>query len=457
MSADGPSLCPVYSLAVHHEGLWLLSGLESGGINLQSVRHDEGKLIHCLRQHTSAISVLDLARDERSVLSGSWDKSIIDWDLDVGKAKRTFQGSGGQISAIELRPISSLPVPEASGEVIVPSATFSSDGANKPRPNGISNDSDRGGAQENGNGSNAASPADSLFGGGNEVDSLFGDNDDVEAGAPSTSQFAMDDEDDEFSRAITNNLKEQETQNTDGDIDVGSTVQKEDPPLTNGDLEHRTMPASDVVGSNDMASETTAGSGLPKSEEIYLQHNGESNPPLDSNSIPSADSVFLAASFDGSIRVWDKRKPTPVATMLARNVPPWCMNACWSPDGNFIYAGRRNGTVEEYSLHKGLHAVERSFKLPNGSGPVSAVRAMPNGRHLICASYDILRLYDLQQQQTFKHSTVPFLIIPGHRTGVVSQLYTDPTCRYMISTAGNRGWEGNSTEVLLGYEIGIGK
>jgi len=26
----------------------------------------------------------------------------------------------------------------------------------------------------------------------------------------------------------------------------------------------------------------------------------------------------------------------------------------------------------------------------------------------------------------------------------------------MISTAGNRGWEGASTEVLLGYEIGVG-
>lgn len=98
---------------------------------------------------------------------------------------------------------------------------------------------------------------------------------------------------------------------------------------------------------------------------------------------------------------------------------------------------------------------------------------MPNGRHIIwyvfpsearlieltgeSASYDILRLYDLEQQQTFKHSTVPFLIVPGHRTGVVSQLYIDPTCRYMISTAGNRGWEGASTEVLLGYEIGVGK
>lgn len=74
---------------------------------------------------------------------------------------------------------------------------------------------------------------------------------------------------------------------------------------------------------------------------------------------------------------------------------------------------------------------------------------------LCSASYDILRLYDLSQQQIFKHSTVPFLIVPGHRTGVVSQLYLDPTCRFMISSAGNRGWEGTTTQVLLGYEINI--
>ena len=71
------------------------------------------------------------------------------------------------------------------------------------------------------------------------------------------------------------------------------------------------------------------------------------------------------------------------------------------------------------------------------------------------ASYDILRLYDLQASQGSKHSTVPFLIVPGHRTGIISQLYLDPTCRFMISAAGNRGWEGNSTQVLLGYEINI--
>ena len=69
------------------------------------------------------------------------------------------------------------------------------------------------------------------------------------------------------------------------------------------------------------------------------------------------------------------------------------------------------------------------------------------------ASHDILRLYDLKGP-TSSRSTVPFRIVPGHMTGVVSQLYIDPACRFMISTGGNRGWEGQSTEVLLGYEIG---
>lgn len=72
------------------------------------------------------------------------------------------------------------------------------------------------------------------------------------------------------------------------------------------------------------------------------------------------------------------------------------------------------------------------------------------------ASYDILRLYDLREQEAQKHAAVPYLIVPGHRTGVISQLYIDPTCTFMISTGGNRGWEGANTEVLLGYEIGFG-
>ena len=473
---DGLALSPVYSLAVHREALWLLSGLESGGINLQAVRHDEGKLIHCLRKHTSAVSVLDLARDEKSVLSGSWDKTVIDWDLNTGGIKRTFGGSRGQISALEMRPLSELPVPHASGEVAYSSGTFSTDTVDKSQTNGISTDGFddvnrlKTVSYERANMDDVGSPADSLFG-GNDGDSLFGDNDEGDAGAPSGGNFVEEEEEEEFSRGIANGIREQENENATVDVHMTDADDQGMVPSTNGITDHKPVSTNGMNGHQETGPSSVVGT-LPHAEELPRDFGENLSEPSATDATSVADSVFLAASTDGSIRVWDKRQPMAIAKITPRNVPPWCMAACWSPDGNFIYAGRRNGTVEEFSLHKGLRGAERSFKLPSGSGPVSAVRAMPNGRHLvwsvspafsndyvlttISASYDILRLYDLQQQQTFKHSTVPFLIVPGHRTGVISQLYIDPTCRYMISTAGNRGWEGSSTEVLLGYEIGVG-
>lgn len=381
---DGSSLSSVYSLAVHREGLWLLSGLESGGINLQSVRHDEGKLITCLRGHTSAVSVLNLSQDERSVLSGSWDKTVVDWDLNTGKIKRSFEGSGGQISALEIRPLSSIPVPEASGEVVYGNGTFSSDNSSKSRTNGVLIN---GAVADTQTGSqdpaeDAGSPADSLFGGN---DSLFGDNDDGEVGAPSGGNFV--DDDDDFSRAIAKGIPEQETEDAAGEANMLKTSEETAGASVNGILDLKQGSGSGVLnhssGSRGPASASLA-NGLPHAEELPRNDTGAnastSGPP---DATTTSDSTFLAASIDGSLRVWDKRQSAAIAKITPRNVPPWCMNACWSPDGNFIYAGRRNGTVEEFSLHKGLRGVERSLKLPNGSGAVSAVRAMPNGRHLV--------------------------------------------------------------------------
>ena len=393
---DGQTLSPVYSLAVHKQGLWLLSGLESGGINLQSVRHDEGKRITCLRKHTSAVSVLNVAQDERSALSGSWDKTIIDWDLNTGLVKRMFEGSGGQISAIEMRPMSSLPVPEASGEAPLTNGTFSADNASKPRANGILTNGIKHDAEadsnplENGTADAPGSPTDSLFGGNDaDGDSLFGDNDegDASAGALSGGAFA-DDDDDEFSRAIANGIQQQENEDADGDVSMIDPGNPDAAPQVNGAsgdhaiAERLSSPGRQPAAISEEAAVTLT-NGLPHAEEPETFDPTTASAPEVSDAPLTADSTFLAASFDGTLRVWDKRKPTPVAKILPRNVPPWCMNACWSPDGNFIYAGRRNGTVEEFSLHKGLRGVERTFKFPNGSGAVSAVRAMPNGRHLI--------------------------------------------------------------------------
>ncbi|OLN94061.1 Transcription factor spt8 [Colletotrichum chlorophyti] len=493
-------LSPVYSLAVHSEALWLLSGLESGGINLQSVRHDEGKRITCLQQHTNAVSVLTLAQDEKSVLSGSWDKNILDWDLNTGHVKRSFDGSGNQISAIELRPVNGAPIPaEAMEEDIKFEATFSSNNG-KPILNGNANptnDADLPLPNTSGEGADAdgqASPAhESLFG-GSDTGSLFGDNVGGNYGG---------EEDDEFSRAMgdmgmpplhdgsgqeggMDHSADMEMTNAFGtDTTSAPAVQ---PPQSASPEAARHQPtasapapgpAADATvtdapstqdGANDSATQppasdlaeippvtdTQAVNAAPESPSMIFASDP---PPPAMDPTQSADTVFFSAAIDGTIRLWDRRVQDPVARIgNQRGVPPWCMGACWSPDGNWIYAGRRNGTVEEYSIHKARSgwAPERSLKFPAGSGAVSAVRAMPNGRHLVCASHDILRLYDLRDTRAFKHSTVPFLIIPGPpRAGVISSLYIDRTCRFMLSAAGTRGWEGTNTEVLIGYEINV--
>lgn len=389
---DGPSLSPVYSLAVQNQGLWLLSGLESGGINLQSVRHDEGKRMTCLRKHTSAVSVLLLSHDEKSVLSGSWDKTVLDWDLNSGQPKRSFEGSGGQISAIEVRPLSSLPVPPETDDVTLTNGSFSSNDAIKQLTNGFtSHDDDTNAMQVDGQAEGEevapASPADSLFG-GNDADSLFGDKDDGRPGAPSGGDFA-DDDDDEFSRAIANGLQQQEAEDAEGEASMGDAGGPVQPPESTAQSAQEPLSvalpeaAAELNGATATAP-TLPTNGLPHSDEAFDESCAKlKEEPSSSDPTLSSDTTFLAASMDGTLRVWDRRQANPISRILPRNVPPWCMNACWSPDGNFIYAGRRNGTVEEFSLHKGFRSAERTFKFPQGSGPVSAVRAMPNGRHLI--------------------------------------------------------------------------
>ncbi|KAJ4984215.1 transcription factor SPT8, partial [Stagonosporopsis vannaccii] len=462
--ADAPS--PVYSLAVHHQSLWLLSGTESGAINLQTVRHNEGHRVHTLKAHTSAVSVLTLAADETSVLSGSWDKTINDWDLHTGKVKRRFATSGTQISAIEQRPTSSLPVPRDTDTAPLSNGTFSSNNAARPRQNGSANGLDSAARppapkDEPTNEDAPGSPDDSLFG---DKDSLFGDGADNN---PSAALPGMgdDDDDDEFSRAIANGIQAAEDDNG-GDMDMmdmGGPVQAPD---TTEPAQPETQPPADSEAAKSPpkpdAAAASLTNGLPHAEELPTVVRDTPALP------PSSESTFLSSSIDGSLSIWDRRQPSPVARLLPpRGTPPWCMNACWSPDGNYIYAGRRNGTVDEYSLHKTLSEPSRTFRFPGVSGSVSAVRAMPNGRTLICASYDILRQYDLSHPtlstlsssgdaKSASTAATPFLIVPGHRTGVISQLYLDPTCSFMISTGGNRGWEGASTEVLLGYEISYG-
>jgi transcriptional activator SPT8 len=348
------------------------------------VRHNEGTRIHTLREHKSAVSVLYLAPDERSVLSGSWDKNIHDWDLNLGKIKRSFTGSGGQVSAIEPRPLSKLPVPEESGLSNLTNGTFSSNNAAKPTTNGVltngaSNDDLFGDDPPIENGLQDA-PAEQ----DDDMNSLFGD-DDAEGGGMEPPIQLGDDEDDEFSRAIASGLQQPDEEEASGDVDMADPSGLVQPPETDATettaADQATTEPPRTLVNGAVIEETAQTNGLPHFEDTEPKTNGVSS---DSDKGPYSETTFLDACQDGTIRVWDRRQPNPIARITPpRGTPPWCMSACWSPDGNFIYAGRRNNAVEEYSLHKGLRDPNRAFKFPAGSGPVSAVRTMPNGKHLI--------------------------------------------------------------------------
>ena len=58
------------------------------------------------------------------------------------------------------------------------------------------------------------------------------------------------------------------------------------------------------------------------------------------------DAVLMSTSVDGMMCLWDRRDPTKIPRKLLppERVPPWCLSACWSADGERIFCGRRNGT-----------------------------------------------------------------------------------------------------------------
>jgi transcriptional activator SPT8 len=98
-------ISPVYSIDVHSEGIWCIVGTEAGPIHLYTVRHQEGKLIHTFRGHKDIVSVLKIAPNELTFLSGSWDKTIKLWDLNTGEVLKHYKDSKTQIMDIQFHPL----------------------------------------------------------------------------------------------------------------------------------------------------------------------------------------------------------------------------------------------------------------------------------------------------------------------------------------------------------------
>lgn len=374
-----PKVNPVYSLDVERNGYWCLSGLSSGGISLYTMRYNEGNIHHYFNHspkkqsptlnngHNDAVSVLKLNSQQKKFLSGSWDKTIREWDLNTGKCINLFTGSSGQISNIQYRP-----------EGLADFTLSYEDADIKVEDQDMKPESD--------------------------IDSLFGDS---------------DNENNEDRKTI----ESQDKSNS-------SKVMTSDSKVTN---------------------------------KTFCN-----------------DSVFMSSSSDGTINLWDVRVSNTTSTPVLRlgvseGIPPWCMSSTWSNCGEYIYAGRRNSTVEEFSIkmpHKRSSSghnkdtmvpnVLKLLQFPKISGPVSAISTLPNNDFILCGSNDNIRLYNLNlyndlsntSSTTNRKPATPFMIIPGHHGGILSSLYVDETGRFMVSASGNRGWgHANFTDSVLIYEI----
>lgn len=350
-----PKLSPVYSLAASSEGFWLLSGLKSGGITVQTTRSNEGSIQYYFKdgedryQHSNAVSCLKLNSDETRFLSGSWDKKILQWDLNTGKCTNVFDKSTGQVSSIDCRPLGSIDL-----------SLCNSQQKNK--------DDEK-----------------------EEEESLFGDTEESQ------------DNKTEFQKDMAKDSK--------------TSIQK-------GTYE-----------------------GLARS-----------------------DHVFVSSSINGIVNIWDNRLPkdtNQIATVgLHKDITPWCMSAIWSSDGNSIFIGRKSSVIEEFDF-RNLSDYKNLLRFPFASGPVSCVRSLPNKNYLLCGCEDNIRIYDLRlsdyDKETHEHHhhhhhhkrrrKVPFMIVPGHNGGILSDIYVDPTSRFMISASGNRGWQGKASDYVFIYEI----
>ncbi|KAJ1982802.1 Transcription factor spt8 [Dimargaris xerosporica] len=170
--------------------------------------------------------------------------------------------------------------------------------------------------------------------------------------------------------------------------------------------------------------------------------------------------ILLTSSVDGQSKLWDLRDPTSIPRIFnpPNQAPYWCTSrfeftaqrqSCWSPDGTKIYIGRRNCTVDEWDFGSGKCI--RSLKLPNNSGPVTSVACMANNKQLVCGSMDNIRIWNLVESAEDK-TKVPFQIIPGHHGMAISTILIDQAGRFMITAAGNRGWEGPNASACYFYE-----
>ncbi|KAF8844476.1 WD40 repeat-like protein [Paxillus ammoniavirescens] len=447
-----PSLSPVYSLAMQSDALWALGGTSRGHINLFTVRHDPGRLVHVLQGHRGPISGLSIDHDEKGFFSASWDGEAIQWDLNTGQAVRKFTAHGAQLVGVAVRPHDPPPYP------LHPTSSARAGGESEAYPH---------------------SPAITPY--KKQGDASVSASVETFPTAVGKAHGQQKTSSASESQNANSNIP---TQESDAKSDTSFDPLFDDEPDADGEAADNSAPDSGAGQVTVSHKENVAPVGLAvpnaaSSDSIpQAVRSSQSSvappknaPPLLSaeNSATFSPDVLMISAIDGQIMLWDKRVNTPGKGVgrlwLSEKTPPWCVSACWSTDGSHIYAGRRNGTVDVWDVRmlgrSGPSSTPRllkSLRNPASSGVVSCVVPFPDGRHIACASIDNIRLWNAAEAGEIDGNVktrggVQFKIIPGHHGGYVSQMLVDPGARFLVSASSNRGWHGDSTRTVFVHDI----
>ncbi|KAH8107051.1 WD40 repeat-like protein [Cristinia sonorae] len=422
-------VCPPYSLLMHSDALWALSGSDQGNINLFTVRHEPGRLVHVMNEHRGPVSSLAMEHDQKGFFSAGWDGEAFQWDLNTGSMVRNFRSHGSQLTVIAVRPLTNFhhwggpPIEPAFYNMNPPKAEVP-----PPMPMDVEQ------------------PYQPVV------------------PAPPV----------QIAPPLPPSIKRAPAQDDDAKSDASFDPLFDDEPDADGepDEDNRYGPpnGTQTGGSGSIAYPSHMDRASQHQRSVSAAAAPKNAPPvLDplSYSTYSAD-VLMVASIDGQIVLWDKRVHTPGRGVgrlwMSDKTPPWCVSACWSADGGQIYAGRRNGTIDVYDVRQmgmpamGTPRILKTLRNPASSGVVSCVVAFPDTRHIACASSDNIRLWNVaeaNEPDSFGKikSGVQFKIIPGHHGGFISQMLIDRAARFLVSASSNRGWFGESTRTIFVHEI----
>ncbi|GAA5901082.1 uncharacterized protein JCM6883_004746 [Sporobolomyces salmoneus] len=416
----------VYSLAVHSQELWGLSGTAKGSINLFTIRHDQGQIRHQFKpddttntnrtnprghSSTSPVSVLTIdPSDETSFLSGGWDGRIFDWDLNDGKIKQSFLLGGDNIPSRQISSISYQPTSSSTRK------SAGKNGFGKKQEEG---EKDAAGEEDTDMDADADADADA----DGEMDAdADGEVDDTLPGANSTT-FPTKPKD----SALEVPILEGDSEGGEGGGGVAGNC-----------FMSTSLDGLVLLWDKRIASSAAKGKGVHR-----LPDFGEELERLGLSSVSSSDS--------------DSKEQG------GRGRDKWSTSACWSLSGDEILVSRHSSLFSSYDLRSPSLPVS-TYVLPCSTGPITSIRALSN-RRIVTGSWDCVRVWDLEKVKPFEKGDRRKLdlnegeeggvrvVSGGHYGGTLSAIHVDPLEKWMFTTSGTRGWDGTSTENLLIHEI----